>query len=212
MAGVGGGAAEMTSTLSAAALLFVVMDPVGNVPPFLIALQHVPPAQQKRVLIRELCIALFVLVFFLFAGRFVLAVFRISEPSLSIAGGIILFLIALRMIFGTHETVFGDVLDREPFIVPLAVPYLAGPSAIATVMLLATREPERWGHWLLAVGLAWACSAVILYFAGHLSRLLGERGLTAVERLMGLLLTAVAVEMSLSGIGEFVRRGAGRPV
>jgi multiple antibiotic resistance protein len=212
MAGAGGGAVEMMSTFSAAALLFVVMDPVGNVPPFLVVLQHVEPAQQKRVLVRELFIALFVLVFFLFAGQFVLAVFHISEPSLSIAGGIILFLIALRMIFGAHEAVFGDGMDKEPFIVPLAVPYLAGPSAIATVMLLATREPQRWGHWLLALGLAWACSAVILYFARHLRRLLGEHGLTAVERLMGLLLTAVAVEMSLAGISEFLRKGVGGAV
>jgi multiple antibiotic resistance protein len=199
----------MMSTFSAAALLFVVMDPVGNVPPFLVALQHVDPAQQRRVLVRELFIALAVLVLFLLAGQFVLAVFRISEPALGIAGGIILFLIALRMIFGTQDSVFGGGFDREPFIVPLAVPYLAGPSAIATVMLLVSREPQRWSHWLLALGLAWACSAVILYFAAHLRRFLGERGLMAVERLMGLLLTAVAVEMSLSGISEFLRTGAG---
>lgn len=197
------------SVLSAAVLLFVVIDPLGNVPPFLVALQRVDPARQRQVLLRELIIALFVLLFFLFAGRFVLDMFHISEPSLSIAGGIILFLIALRMIFGAHENVFGDPLDREPFIVPLAVPYLAGPSAIATVMLLVTREPARWAEWLTAVALAWAASAVILYFAAFLRHLLRERGLTAIERLMGLLLTAVAVQMLLSGIGEFLRSLSG---
>jgi len=199
------------STLSAAVLLFVVMDPLGNVPPFLVALEHVDPERQRRVLIRELLIALGVLLLFFVAGRFILELFSISEPSLSIAGGIILFLIALRMIFGTHDAVFGDPLDREPFIVPLAVPYLAGPSAIATVMLLTTREPQRWACWLLAIGMAWASSAIILYFAAGLRQVLGKRGLTAIERLLGLLLTAVAVQMSLSGIGTFLQTSGYAP-
>jgi multiple antibiotic resistance protein len=193
------------SILSAAALLFVVIDPLGNIPLFLVALRDVDPNRRRYVVLRELGIALLVLLFFLFVGRHVLDVFHVSEPSLSIAGGIILFLIALRMIFRGEEGVFVETYDREPFVVPLAIPYLVGPSAMATVMLLVTRRPERWPDWLAAVGGAWLASAVILYFAADLSRLLGRRGLTALERLMGMLLTAVAVQMSLNGIAEFLR-------
>jgi multiple antibiotic resistance protein len=193
------------SILSAAALLFVVMDPLGNIPLFLIALRDVDPSRRRYVVLRELGIALLVLLFLLFVGRHVLDVFHVSEPSLSIAGGIILFLIALRMIFRGEEGVLIETYDREPFVVPLAIPYLVGPSAMATVMLLVTRRPERWPDWLAAVGCAWIASAVILYFAADLSRLLGRRGLTALERLMGMLLTAVAVQMSLNGIAEFLR-------
>ncbi|GIW42029.1 MAG: UPF0056 inner membrane protein [Candidatus Binatia bacterium] len=192
------------SVLSAAVLLFLVIDPIGNIPMFLVALREVEPGRQRRVIVRELLVALAVLLLFLFAGPFVLEIFHISEPSLSIAGGVILFLIALRMIFRGEEGVFIEPPEKEPFIVPLAVPYLAGPSAVATVMLLVTREPERWPEWLLAVVAAWLVSAVILYTAADLSRVVGRRGLTALERLMGMILTAVAVQMALHGVAEFV--------
>ncbi len=191
------------SVLSAAALLFVVIDPIGNVPMFLSTLRQVDPARRDRIIVRELLIALAVLLVFLFAGGFLLRLLHISQPSLSISGGVVLFLIALRMIFPTAEPrESGAAVD--PFIVPLAVPYLAGPSAIATVMLLSTREPHRWPEWLLAVCAAWFASAVILYHSAALSRVLGERGLIAVERLFGLLLTAVAVQMTLNGIRAFL--------
>lgn len=191
------------SVLSAAALIFVVMDPIGNVPMFLSTLRQVDPARRERILVRELLIALVVLLVFLFAGGFLLRLLHISQPSLSISGGVVLFLIALRMIFPTAEP-HEPRGDADPFIVPLAVPYLAGPSAVATVILLSTREPHRWPEWLLAVCAAWLASAVILYNSAALSRVLGERGLIAVERLFGLLLTAVAVQMTLNGIREFL--------
>lgn len=194
-----------SSMLSAAVLLFLVMDPLGNIPTFLVALRHVEADRQRVVIVRELLIALGVLVGFLFGGQYVLTVFHISEPSLSIAGGVILFLIALRMIFPGPDTHSGDGAEGDPFIVPLAIPYVAGPSTMATVMLLVTREPARWVEWLGALGIAWLATAVILYFAADLRRLLGRRGLTALERLMGMILTAVAVQMGLTGIGEFVR-------
>jgi multiple antibiotic resistance protein len=197
------------SILSAAVLLFLVMDPLGNIPMFMVALANVEPALRKRVVIRELLIALVVLVVFLLGGQYILQVFHISKPSLSIAGGIILFLIALKMIFRGQESMFGDAADAEPFIVPLAVPALAGPSAMATVILLVTREPTRLVDWLLAVGIAWSAAAAILLFAGELSRILGNRGLAAAQRLMGMLLTAVAVQMLLTGIREFLIMGSG---
>jgi len=194
-----------SSLLSAAVLLFLVMDPLGNIPTFLVALRHVEPERQRAVIVRELLIALGVLAGFLLGGQYVLTVFHISGPSLSIAGGVILFLIALRMIFPAQEAHGGDGGEGEPFIVPLAIPYVAGPSTMATVMLLVTREPARWVEWLGALGVAWLAAAVILYFAGDFRRLLGRRGLRALERLMGMILTAVAVQMGLTGVGEFVR-------
>jgi MarC family membrane protein len=188
------------TVVSAAVLLFLVMDPLGNVPFFLTALRHVEPARQGRVIVRELLIALGVLVFFLFAGRYILLVLHISEPALTLAGGVILFLIALRMIFPSAEKPLHEDVDGEPFIVPLAIPYVAGPSALATELLLMSREPGRWPEWLLALVLAWAAASVIIYFASGLRHVLGRKGLIAVERLMGMVLVTVSIQMLLTGV------------
>lgn len=192
--------------LSAAVLMFFVMDPLGNVPFFLAALRHVEPKRQRRVIARELLIALAVLIFFLFAGQYVLDVLHVSATALRISGGVVLLLIAMRMIFPTPEKSMREDLAGEPFIVPLAVPYTAGPSALATELLLVSGEPERWPVWLGAVLLAWLATALILYFATGVSRYLGERGLIAVERLMGMLLITVAVQMLMDGLGQAIAR------
>jgi len=194
------------SLLSAAVLLFFVMDPLGNVPLFLTALKDVPATRQRLVIVRELLIALVILILFLFLGRFVLGVLHVSPQALTIAGGVILMLIALRMIFPSPETSLKEQVHEEPFVVPLAIPYTAGPSTMATELLFMSREPERWPVWLGAVCIAWLASAVILYFSGNLRRVLGERGLTAIERLMGMLLVTVSVEMLLSGISQYLAR------
>ena len=186
---------------AAFALLVLVMDPVGNVPMFISALAPVDPARRRFVIVRELLIALGILVAFLFAGPALLGALGISESSLSIAGGIILFLIALRMIFPDHGSLSEEV-GGEPFIVPLAIPFVAGPSAMAAVMLVMSDDPGRWAVWLAALALAWAVSAGVLLGAERLARFLGRRGLVAVERLMGMVLTAVAVEMFIRGLGE----------
>ncbi len=191
------------SVCSAAILLFLVMDPLGNVPVFLTILKDVDPAKRKRIIIRELLISLGVLLLFLLVGRFILEVLQITEPSLSIAGGIILFLIALKMIFPTQEGMFGLNLDREPFIVPLAIPLIAGPSALASVLLLVTREPARMAAWIVALVSAWMVTAIILVSSSYLSRSLGLRGLVALERLMGMILTTIAVQMFLNGVRQF---------
>jgi multiple antibiotic resistance protein len=189
--------------LSAAVLLFLVMDPLGNVPFFLSTLRQVDPGRVRRVIVRELLIALGVLVFFLFAGRYVLAVLQISEPALSLAGGVILLLIALRMIFPSGERSMREEVEGEPFVVPLAIPYVAGPSAFATELLLMSREPERWPVWLAALLLAWAATALIIYFGSGMRRLLGDKGLVAIERLMGMILVTVAIQMVMTGVVEF---------
>ena len=189
---------------SAALLLFLVMDPLGNIPFFLTALKDVDARRQKTIIIPELLIALFVLVLFLFAGQYILKILQISEPSLTIAGGIILFLIAIRMIFPTSNGIFEQTVAGEPFIVPLAIPYIAGPSALASVLFIMSREPERWLDWLFALIAAWFISGVIIFLSSGLRRYLGERGLIAIERLMGMILTAIAVQMFMTGITQFL--------
>jgi multiple antibiotic resistance protein len=188
------------TVVSAALLLFLVMDPLGNVPFYLTALKDVDPGRQRRVVVRELLIALGVLVFFLFAGPYILLLLHISEPALTLAGGVILLLIAVRMIFPSAEKPLHENVEGEPFIVPLAIPYVAGPSALATELLLMSREPGRWPEWLLALVAAWVVSSVIIFFASGLRHLLGAKGLLAIERLMGMVLITVGIQMLLTGM------------
>lgn len=194
------------SLASAVVILLLVMDPLGNIPLFVSLLKNVAPERRNRVILRECAIAFALLLFFVFFGRWILDLLGLSDASLNIAGGVILFLIALRLVFKHPEGVFGaDPLDAEPFIVPLAIPSIAGPSAIATVILLVSRAPERMGDWILALTIACAVTLVLLLASARIARLLGLRGLAAVDRLMGLILTAIAVEMLMKGIESFVR-------
>jgi multiple antibiotic resistance protein len=190
---------------SAAVLLFLVLDPFGNIPFFIAALQNVPRERHKRVIVRELAIALFVLVLFLFAGVHILEALQISEPALRAAGGTVLFLIAIRMVFPRPGASIGEELSGEPFIVPLAIPYVAGPSALASVLLIMNQEPERWPEWLGALLLAWLLTGFILLASSVLARKLGKRVLVAIERLMGMLLVALAIQMLMTGIRQFMR-------
>ena len=193
------------SFTSAVVILLLVMDPIGNIPLFVSVLRQVEPARRTRVILRECAIAFAVLLAFVFFGSAILGVLGLSDPSLSIAGGVILFLIALRMIFRRPEGIFGDAVGSEPFIVPLAIPSIAGPAAIATVMLLASRAPQRLLEWCAAVSVAMLVTAALLVSAERFAKRAGEQGLLAFERLMGLILTAIAVEMLLRGIETFVR-------
>lgn len=188
---------------SAALLLFLVMDPLGNIPFFFATLKNVEPARQRGVIVRELLIALAALVLFLFLGRYILKLLGLSEPALTIAGGVILLLIALRMVFPTSERSLQEEVEGDPFIVPLAIPYVAGPSALATELLLMSREPQRWAEWLLALALAWVASSVIIYFTLGLQRCLGKKGLIALERLMGMVLITISIQMLLNGITQY---------
>lgn len=194
------------SFVSAVVILLLVVDPIGNIPLFLSLLQGVDAARRTRVIVRECLIASVVLLVFVVFGRWILTLFGLSEPSLTIAGGVILFLIALRMIFRGPEGVFGDTTDGEPFIVPLAIPAIAGPAAIATVVLLVSRAPQRLPEWIGAVFVAMLVTLACLVFAERVAKLVGARGLLAFERLMGLILTAIAVEMVLRGTETFVRQ------
>lgn len=187
---------------SATITLLLVMDPLGNIPLFLSILSHVPARKRRWIILRETSIAFVILVIFLFFGPHILSGMGISQPALSIAGGIILFLIALRMIF-PHPDHERAKLTHEPFIVPLAIPLIAGPSTMTVVMLLANQAPFEMTRWFLALFIAWFISAVILFFADYLRQILGERGLIAIERLMGMILTTMAVQMLLTGVEQF---------
>ncbi len=190
--------------ISAFVLLFLVLDPLGNLPLVASLLKQVDSKRRARVVARECLIAYLILLAFMFGGRQFLDVMHLSEISLSIAGGVILFMIAINMVFKSTESVFGESLDHEPFIVPLAIPLIAGPSALATVMLMVSREPAKLGVWVAAMTAAMVVSAVLLVLGERIEKLLGKRAMEAIERLMGLILTAIAVEMLLGGIKQFL--------
>ena len=189
---------------SAGVLLLLVIDPFGNVPIVVSALANVAPARRARIVLRECFAAYVILLAFMFGGQTFLAWLQLSEVSLAIAGGIILFLIALRMVFRHPEGVFGDPRGSEPFLVPLAIPSIAGPSALATVMLMVSRDPSHRLAWVAALTAAMIVTTLVLIAAYRLQRVLGERGMIAVERLMGLVLTAIAVQMLLDGVRAFI--------
>jgi MarC family membrane protein len=193
---------------SALIVLILVTDPMGNILIFATLLRNVDPAHRTRIIVRECLIAFVVLLLFTFFGQSMLNALGLSDRSLNIAGGLILFLIALRLIFVHPEGPFGiaETGERgEPFIVPLAIPFIAGPSAIATVVLLASRAPHRMAEWTGAIAVAISITMAALLFSDRINRFIGERGLMALERLTGLILTAIAVEMLLRGIEGFVR-------
>jgi MarC family membrane protein len=200
---LGAGMESSMSTVSAGLLLFLIMDPLGNIPLFLALLRNVKPERRRLVLVREMLIALVVLFVFLFGGQYLLHVLQLKQESVGIAGGIVLFLIGVRMIFPQQGGVFGDS-EGEPFIVPMAIPGVAGPSAMAAVMLLANSNPGRTVDWSVALFVAWLATALILLSSTYLYRWLGSSVLTAIERLMGMLLVALSVQMFLDGVVAYV--------
>jgi MarC family membrane protein len=190
--------------ISAVVLLLLVCDPFGNIPIFISALRDVPRERRRRIILRECLIAFLVLTLFAFVGQSFLKLLGLSEISLQIGGAVVLMLVAVRMVFPSPEGVYGQSPGGEPFIVPLAVPALAGPSALATVLLLVSRDPALTWQWVGAIAVVMLVSALVLAFAERLQQVLGERATAAFERLMGLILAAVAVELMLRGVRAFL--------
>ena len=190
------------TVLAAILLLIIIMDPIGNVPVFLSILKNIPIERRRIIIIRELLIAFIILLFFMFVGRYVLQMLEIEQSSLGVTGGIILFIIAIRMIFPGTKPLFSHNETTEPLIVPLAVPMLAGPSAIAAVILFMAQEPNRWVEWTFVVFIACLISGVILVSSETLGRKLGNRALIAIERLMGIILVMVSVDFILDGVKQ----------
>ncbi|RYD33435.1 MAG: MarC family protein [Verrucomicrobiaceae bacterium] len=190
--------------LSTTLTLLLVMDPLGNIPNFMATLRQVPTDRLGRIILRECLFALAILLAVLAGGRGFMAIFGLSAEALRIAGGIMLFLIALRMIFpqegGERPETVVAVVEEEPFIVPLATPLIAGPSLIATIMVLAGNPTVSRPGVFAAILAAWSISTLILLSAPFFARILGRRGIMAVERLMGMLLVVVAVQMFLDGL------------
>jgi MarC family membrane protein len=193
--------------LSATVLLILITDPFGNIPLFISCLRGVSSKRRTIVILREVAIAFAILLIFMVMGDRFLRMMSLTDQSLRIGGGIVLFLIALRMVFPHPDGPFGgDTRGGEPLIVPLAIPALAGPSALATVMLLTSQAPGKMFEWIGALTVTMVVCAIVLMLAERIQAWLGERAMTAFERLMGLVLVAISVEMMLGGIRSFVHQ------
>lgn len=195
---------EMTF-LSTVILFILVIDPFGNIPIFVSALKDVPVKRRSVVVLREHLFAFAIFVLFMFFGSQFLALIRLSDYSMGIAGGVVILLMALRMIFPSRDGVFGEFPAGEPFFVPLAVPCIAGPSTLTAILLLTAQAPEHRWTWIVAMSLVMIVSAMVALGAGRLAKALGERGIAGFERLVGLLLAAISVDMVLRGIEKYVR-------
>jgi MarC family membrane protein len=192
--------------LSATILLILITDPLGNIPLFVSCLRGVTPHRRAIVILREVAIAFGILLAFMLAGDRFLRMMHLTDLSLRIGGGIVLFLIAIRMIFPHPDGLTGVTRGGEPLIVPLAIPALAGPSALATVMLLTSQAPGKMLEWIAALCVTMVVCAIVLVMSERIQQWLGERTVTAFERLMGLVLVAISVEMILAGIRAFVHQ------
>ncbi|MES0489721.1 MAG: MarC family protein [Leptospirales bacterium] len=192
------------SFYSAVFILLLIMDPFGNIPAFLSVLSKLSPGRRRIVILREMIIALLILLVFLFFGRYILSGLHLSQTALTISGGILLFMIAIKMIFPPDKKIEPEEQTEEPMVVPLAVPLIAGPSAMAMVILFSTQYPSLLLHWFFALLVAWTTAGVILLSSDILARSLGTRSLKAIERLTGMILTVMAIQMLLSGIRDFI--------
>lgn len=181
--------------------LFLLMDPIGNIPLFIAFLKDIPRKRQTQIILRELCIALVIMILFNYLGDFLLNALQVTQYSVLISGGIILFLISLKMIFPTKEAELTPGGEKEPFIVPLAVPLVAGPAVLAAIILYSKQETSTS---VLAIIAAWIVTTLILLSSTFLNKIMGKRGILACERLMGLVLTMIAIQMFLEGLAQFL--------
>ncbi|GKX63397.1 UPF0056 inner membrane protein [Pragia fontium] len=195
---------EMTSVI---VLFFLILDPLGNLPIFMSILKHLDAKRRRIIVIREMIIALVIMMIFLFTGEQILGFLNLRTETVSISGGIILFLIAIKMIFPSAESnsVSGLPVGEEPFLVPMAIPLVAGPSILASLMLMSHQYPNRLGYLAIALLIAWALSAIILMMSDLFLRILGEKGVNALERLMGLILVMISTQMFLDGIRTYLQ-------
>ena len=187
--------------------LILVMDPFGNIPLFITALKRVPTERRTKVLLRELMIALLIMVGFLFAGAKMLAWLGIAKYSLGVSGGIVLFIMSIKLVFNSLEDEQTQVnqKDEEPFVVPLAIPLIAGPASLSMLLILSAGAPSKIGYLFVAILIASILNGAILLLSFPISNILGRRGLIALERLTGLIMVLISVNMMMGGISEFVK-------
>ncbi len=190
------------SIISTAIVLTFILDPFGNVPILLAILKDVEKARHRKIIAREMIFGLIILLFFLFLGQNFLDIFHLETTSVRIAGGLIFFIIALNLIFPRKNgSLFAST--GEPFIVPIALPMVAGPSALATLLVLSNQHENHIGGLTASLAIAWGITATVMFSAPFLLRILRKKGLTAVEKLMGMLLLIMSVQMLLDGIREY---------
>lgn len=195
------------SFLSATILLIVITDPLGNIPLFISNMRKVSKGRRLAVIVRECAVAFAVLLFMMLFGRQLISLLGLSEETLKIAGGVILFLIAINMIFpGSGMGVGKEAIAGEPFIVPIAVPLISGPSAMVTAMLIAASNPARMLEWIAALAITISVTFVVFLASDKLEEVLGEQAISAIEKLMGLVLTAISIEMLLSGFAAYIKQ------
>lgn len=199
------------SFLSAALLLFFLMDPFGNLAMFQSILSRVPQERRRRTLVRELLAAYVILLAFLLLGKPMMSALGLNQPAITIAGGVVLFLIALNMVFPSLPLLGWEGQD-EPFIVPLAMPLIAGPSTLASILLLVSKYPGRFGEWMGALTLAWLATAGIMLAGGWFLNRLGTKGTHALEKLTGMLLIMISVQMLVDGVLAVVQTMNAAPV
>ncbi|MEX1026671.1 MAG: YhgN family NAAT transporter [Candidatus Paceibacterota bacterium] len=193
---------DWRTVFAASTTLVLVMDPLGNVPLVHSILARFSPARRRAIVLRELFISLAVLGLFLWTGNWILGFLGLTTSTLNLSGGILLFVIAMKMIFPPkHDS---TEMPEDPFIVPLAVPMIAGPSSIALLMLWSSTSPEQIVEWNVALLLAWLVTTAIILSSELFVRLLGDRGLKAVERLMGMILVLLAIQMFLDGMTGYL--------
>lgn len=190
--------------LNLVVILFLIMDPIGNISSFINQLQEIPPAKRKRVILREMLIALALMIIFNYIGEYIFTVLSVSETTVRIASGVILFLVAIKILFPSIDSIRANLPSGEPFLTPLAVPLIAGPSLLATIMLFAKLEPSQ-TYMLVAILIAWGLAVGVLLAGSRLQKILGNNGLMASERLMGMLLALLAIQRFLEGIQQFVK-------
>lgn len=193
--------------IAATTLFFLIMDPLGNMAIFMSALKNVPDERKTKVLLRELLIALLILLVFMLCGENMLNLLHLEQGAVGTSGGIILFLVALKMIFPPAKNAQDNnepSIEDEPFIVPMATPLIAGPSILATMILMGNQYPDEKLSLAVALFAAWFVSAAILVCSGKIMKLIGMRGVLALERLMGMILIMISVQMLLDGIKDYI--------
>ncbi|XRX42732.1 MAG: YhgN family NAAT transporter [Buchnera aphidicola (Eriosoma harunire)] len=191
----------MNEMISTTILLIFIMDPIGNLPIFMSVLKNIEPKRRQLLLLREMIIALSIMLLFLFCGEKILVLLNLKTETISISGGIILFLIAIKMIFPTEDNnIPKNINNNEPFLVPLAIPLVAGPSSLATLILLAHQHPTQMFYLSISLTIAWSITVMLLLSSNFFLKLLGSKGINTLERLMGLILIMLSTQMFLDGI------------
>jgi multiple antibiotic resistance protein len=181
--------------------LFVTLNAFGNVPVFIAMLKDFDPIRQRKIITREMIFALLIMVIFSFFGELILDLFDLNIPILRIAGGMLLSLISLSMVFPKPHN--AESLKQEPFLVPLAIPIITGPASISMVMVFS-HQIQNQLLMMTAILCAWIPSFIALLLSSFLKRVLGEKLLLAFERLAGLILMFISIQMITTGIKQFI--------